>query len=273
MSAIAHILRRGIELVLVPFDALPGWLALTLLGLLSGAGMLWVVGKVTRQNRLERSRDRMASTIYEVRLYLDSPKRMLLAQGRMLVASARYISCILPAFAILAIPLGLLYLSLEPRFGLAPLATKTPVVIQVDLADGVDGDALAADPEASEAVTITAPPVVDAVRHRVYLRAELTAPVTAILALRAGDQVITKRLAAGADATTYAPDRQSGVASFWAMGNEAPIPSESGIDAISVAHPARPQNWLGLGLPWWLYWLGLATASALALRRPMGVVL
>jgi hypothetical protein len=77
MDTLIHGLRTGIEYLLVPFDAMPRFWALTVLSVASGVLMLWVVGKTTPQRRVEIARARMASAIYEMRLFLDSPGRIL----------------------------------------------------------------------------------------------------------------------------------------------------------------------------------------------------
>jgi hypothetical protein len=45
------------------------------------------------------------------------------------------------------------------------------------------------------------------------------------------------------------------------------------VSAVSVAYPQAEQHWLGMEIPWWLYWLLLATVAALVLKRPLEVAL
>jgi hypothetical protein len=42
---------------------------------------------------------------------------------------------------------------------------------------------------------------------------------------------------------------------------------------VLVIHPPRSQSWAGIELPWWLVWLVVATAVALAFKRRFGVTL
>ena len=59
---------------------------------------------------------------------------------------------------------------------------------------------------------------------------------------------------------------------LFALGDEPPLDS-AGVTSVAVAHTPQNLDVLGLELPWWLYWLIVSIAAALALRRPMGVVL
>lgn len=271
MDTLIHGLRTGIEYMLVPFDAMPRFWALTVLSVVSGVVMLLVVGKTTPQRRVQVARDRMASAIYEMRLFLDSPGRILRSQARMLGWSFAYIGYMLPAFVLMSLPLGLLGLHLEARYGEAALPTGAPMVIAVtmkpgsELADVVPGEA--------RGVRITAPPMRVVDEGRVYLRAVIDQPGEYILPVRAGGVVVEKRLIANPAVTEMKAERCQGLCLLASFGDEPPLPGESPIASIAVEHPAADTSWLPLSMPWWVYWLAVATVAALALRRPLGVTL
>lgn len=266
MGTVAYGLRWAVELLLVPFDAMPPWLGLTLVSVLTGAGMLWVVGKTTPQRRLERARDRMAAAVYETRLFLDAPLRMLRAQGRLLGWGGAYVGYMMPALLVMIVPLGLVFLSLDARFGYAALPVGEPIVVRVAL-DGDGADVTAELP--AEAGAITAPPLYDARAGAAYFRVQLAEPGTHTLTVRAGDATATKRLSADPSALQMAPDRASGTDLWLSVGSEPPLSAP--FTSITLAQPPTTDTWLGM--PWWLYWLLVATVAALALRKPLGVVI
>jgi hypothetical protein len=271
MGGVVHGLREVVARLCTPLDWVSPLVGLTLFSIASGALMLWVVGKTTPQRWLRRSRDQMIASVYEVRLYLDSPRRMLAAQGRLLVFSMAYTACLLPAFVALGPPLLLLYAPLELRYGVAPLATGEPALVKVTLAPGAPGEALRAE-AATAGLRVTAPPVLVEDERRAYLRLAVDQPGDHRLTLRLHDRTWDKQVSAGADALP-SPERASGLAALISLGTEPPLDAEDGIEGIEIAHEARVGSWLGLDMPWWLYWLGVATIAALALRRPLGVVL
>lgn len=272
MAFLADILRTATEYALVPFDLLPEFWGLTLFSIITGVIMLWIVGKITPQRRLEIARDRVASAIYEMRLFLDSPRRVVASQGRMLAWLGAYLVYLMPAFILLSFPLGLFYLHLDVRHGQDPLPIDESIVLRADLTPSTDGNALIATPAAG--VAITAPPLYDRERQRVYLRVEIDQPGEHMLTLQIGDNpAVTKILSANPDALEVHPDRASGLDTWLSYGDESPLPEASGIAVITLPHPARPQSWLTLPMPWWIYWLIVSTIFALLLRRPMGVVL
>ena len=269
MGTVADILRVGMEGLLTPFDWLGPFWGLTLLSILSGIGMLWVVGKTTPQKLVEKSRNKMDSAVYEIRLFLDSPKRVAISLGRLMGNSVLYVAFMLPAFVILALPLTLMYLGLETRHGMEPLPLDQPFVVTVELGDGVDGRKVDATP--SEHIEITAPPLYVASTQTVYFRAEARKVGTSSLTIDVGGRAVEKRIVTDPEAIQMAPDRASGWELFISYGPERSLDGE--ITSISVSHGVKDNTYLGIGMPWWLWWLLLMMIAAFGLKKRMGVAL
>jgi hypothetical protein len=270
MTGVFYGTRRAVETLLWPFDQLPATWGLLAIALVTGVLMVIVVGKVTPQARIRRTRSRIAASIYEIRLFLDSPRRVLAAQGRLLGGAIMYTVYLGPAFILLTLPLGLLYLHLEARYGLAPVAVGDPVVVAVDLDDSFDGYRVQPG-ELPDGLRVTAPPLVDAERHEVFLRVELDRPGSYALPIRAGDAVVDKRISTEAGLLT--PERRRGASVLWSLGLEEPLPDDAPVRAIRVDYRPADETWIGLSMPWWLFWLIASTIGALAVRKPLGVEL
>ena len=270
MGTVAYILRAGMEGLLTPFDWLgPAW-GLSLLSILSGIGMLWVVGKTTPQKLVERSRNKMDSAVYEIRLFLDYPKRVLISLGRLMGNSLLYVAYMMPAFVILALPLGLMYLGLETRHGMDAIELNQPFVVSVQLADGVDGRKLSISP--SEGLEVTAPPMYVPSEQMVYVRLEAKKETSGTLQVATlGGPAVEKLIITDPGATQMAPDRVSGAELFLSYGPEAEL--GGAITAIRVDHPPKDNSYLGIPMPWWLWWLILMMVAAFGLKKPMGVAL
>lgn len=271
MQGLAHSVRSVGETILSLFDLAPPSVALTVIAIVSGVGMLWVFGKTTHQKGLERARDRMVSAVYEVRLFPDSLVRMWKSIGRLLGWGFGYIGYTLPAILVLAIPLVLMFVHLDIRYGQAPLEAGETTLVKVTLADGVDGSTVQARPGAG--YEITAPPLWDAGERTVYLRLRVTEPGTHTLVLDTPRGQVEKVISADPAASRVSAERRSGLESWIALGYEPPLEASSGVETITLAHPYREDAWLGIPMPWWIYWLIVSMATAFALRKPMGVVL
>lgn len=272
MDSILHAVRWACRAALWPLEALPPVLALSAVSAVTALAMLLIVKRVSPQSHIARARDRMAACIYEMRLFLDAPGRVLRAQARLLGWTAIYLAALLPAALVMTPPLGLLYLHLETRHGLAPLPAPSTAVLRVELEPGHEGDEITIRPPPGGQVRVTAPLLRARDERAVYARLAIAAPGTHELTVSAGGEAVVKRLDADPRAVRVAPERSGGWRHLVSLGDEPP-PGGDVIRSISVQHPEREQALLGLALPWWIYWLGLATVLALLLRRRLRVAM
>lgn len=266
MDLLVRTIHMLFELPLSLLDLLPAWASLTLISIVSGAGMLWVVGRLTDQRRLERARDQMSSAIYEIRLYLDSPLQITRAQVRLVRSSFAYIGLTLPPLLVLAAPLGLLFLHLEARFDMAPLPVGRDAVVVVELTKAPSRQQIRV--ASSEGIRATAPLLIEA--RRAFLRVRPERAGAHELVVEAFGERVTKALFAGEEAKA-SPERLRGWEALLTSGLERPLPSDSVVRAIRIHHPTSEYHLFGV--VWWIYFLVVATGAAMLLRGPMGVVL
>jgi hypothetical protein len=270
VAAASTTIRRLFAGLVGLVDGLPAIAGLTAISVLCGVLMLWVLGKTTPQRRLERARDRMVSAVYEVRLFLDSPARVWRAQARLVGSSLVYIGYLLPAFVLLLPPLALLYPQMDLRYGVARLAIGEPALVRVELADGVAPESVSV--AAPVGFRVTAPPLFIVADGTLSLRLGGAPPGARELALGGGHGLGAKRLSADPASAAVSVERARGPADLLAFGNEPALDADDGVERIVVTHATAAQTWLGLAMPWWLYWLIVSMVTALALRKPMGIV-
>lgn len=275
MDVVVYRLRWLIDGVLRLFDPLPALLSLTIVAVMTAWVMVLVIARVSPQRQLGRSRDQMAAAIYEMRLFLDAPLRVLAAQARLIGWMVAYIACMLPAALVLALPLGLVFLQLEIRHGQAPIAAPATIVARIELAPGVAGREVTVGSDDNE-VEATAPLVFAEDEPAVYARLLVKKAGTHRLVAQVGDDKIDKLIVASPGARV-APERASGIAMLWALGHEPPIDSSAFV-AVSIPHPPSSSLHVGVGrlgvsMPWWVYWLGLSMILAFILAKRKGVAM
>lgn len=266
MAHVVHAIGWCVEALLRPLDALAPWLSLAAVGALTAVVMLVVIRRTTPQRRIRHARAQMASAVFEMRLYLDHPIQLLRAQGRLIAWSFAYVAFLLPSMLLLAAPLGVLYLHLDIRHGLAPLEPSDEAVVRVEVAPGVSPREVELETDAGLDVgaRVHAPD-----EHALYARVRVRRPGTHELVVRAADASARASIVADLDADIVSPERRHGLSQLWALGASAPIEDDA-IRTIAVPYPDRPSP---VWMPWWLYWLGVATAFALLLRHRFGVAL
>ncbi len=278
MNHVVHAIGWCVEALLRPLDALAPWLSLAIVGALTAVVMLVVIRRTSPQRRIRHARAQMASTIFEMRLYLDHPLQLLRAQGRLVRWSVVYVALLLPSMLVLAAPLGLLLVHLEIRHGVAPLPPSATAVVRVEVAPEVATRDV--EVETSDGLDVSAQVHADD-EHAVYVRVHVRRPGTHTLTVYAGDEQAKTKVVADATAPLVSPERSHGIAQLWAFGADTPIATDA-IRSISIPYPDRPPyfalpgwvSWIGITtVPWWLYWLVVATVFALLLRNRFGVAL
>jgi hypothetical protein len=273
MDVLASLLRQLAEALLWPFDLLPPRAGLMAFSVVSGLLMLLVVGKVTPQARLKHAREQMTSAIYELRLFLDSPRRIFVAQARLVLWSLNYLAYLLPALVVLTPVLALLYAPLETRYGKEPLRPDQTVLMRIDLRNPTPA-AEQATVESGNTVRLAAPPVLVPDERSLYLRLAIVEAGLHRIQIRApGWEVVKNICAESRPEARVSAERRAGLAHVLAIGNEAPLPSDGQVTGVAVIHPARRQSWGGIQMPWWVVWLLVATVVALLFKRRFGVTL
>lgn len=263
MGTISHGIHWLVEALLAPLDGLVPWVSLAILAVPTAVIILLVVRSTSPQKRVERARSQMGAAIFEMRLYLDHPLRLLRAQARLAGWSVLYVAYLLPSLVVMAGPLGLVYLHLELRHGLAPLAAPSTAVVRIEVAEGVALRDVAI--ETASPLSVTARVRAED-EHALYARFAVDAPGTHAFTVRANGTRVDSRIEADPDADVVSPERSAGLSHLWALGAEPPL--EGPVRSISIPYPERTAT-----VPWWLYWLGIATVLAMLLRRRFGVAL
>ena len=272
-DGLASLLKQLAGAVLWPFDLLPPRLALVAFSAVSGVLMLLVVGRFTPQERLKHAREQMTSAIYELRLFLDSPRRIFVAQARLVLWSLNYLAYLLPAFLLLLPVLALLYPPLEVRYGLAPLKPDQTVLMRIDLRNPAPS-AEEATISGDDKVRLAAPPVLVADERALYLRLTVAAAGDHDIRIQAPGWALDKRISAGArPEARVSAQRRAGLAHLLAIGNEPPLPGDGPVAGVFITHASRSQSLLGLDMPWWVVWLLVGTVVALLFKRRLGVTL
>jgi len=173
----------------------------------------------------------------------------------------------MPAFIVLGVPFTILLLHMEQRYGTDPLPMNEPVLVRVEMNDPAQIEV-----NDQPGLKVTAPPLVVSGENTGYVRVELTEPKAFELNLTIGGEQVTKQLSADPNQTVFSPDRGSGIELLWIFTDEEPI-AHPAVESIHVKYPAKDQDWVPFAMPWWVYWLLVASIAAVLLAKPLKVEL
>ena len=254
------------DALFAPFAWMPPLAGLISMSVVWGGGVVLLFRLVSPQQRLQRVKDLMSATIYEMRLFSAYPGHLIKAQGRAIVLTVRYLALALPSFVVLIPVMGLLLVRAALVYEVQPLPLGQRARVGIILADGIQG-AVEVEPRTDGLRVV--PPVVS-LDGQAHVRVEGAKPGRHALRIIAGNVTVEKEVAVGAVAGAVSPERSAPDRWQLTFSREPALEASDPVRVVTVNHPLESFTWLGL--PWWLHFFIISMVVALALRRRLGVV-
>lgn len=274
MSFLNGLLRPTFDLLFLPFRDLPAWVSLLVVSLLAAVFVLLIYGRVSNQAAIERIKDQIAASFFEIRLFNDDIRAILRAQGDLLRNNLKYLGLNLIPLCWLVVPFVLAIAQMQFLYGYDGLSPGKATVLTVDLAQQESFDAprpeirLEAPPDIhveSPAVWI---PSLAQMAWRLAPRHEGAWDLT----VRVGDRSYTKTIDATRGIRRRSPERLApGFFAQLLYPAESPLPADAPIKAIRLQYPEASVSILGFELHWLIWFFVLSIVIAYALRKPFGV--
>jgi len=268
LSAASSALGR---FVLAPVGAVPGWLSATVVAAVTGVLLLAVFKYTSNQRAIERVRNDINAHLLALKLFKDSARVSLRAQGRVLKGAFwLFVFAIVPMLA-MVVPVTLLLGQLALWYQARPLRVGEDTVITLKL----NGDAQSAWPAVSlqptDAVLVTVGPVRLKSKREVCWNVQARQLGSHRLVFQVGDQPSTKELAIGDGLMRVSTERPGW--DWWAiLMNPAEEPFRPGqpVRSIAIDYPHRSSWTIGKD-KWIIYWFGVSMVAALCFRRALNV--
>jgi hypothetical protein len=270
MTAFLSAVSRLFDGLFYPFRSVSPWLPLVLLSFLAGIMMLLVFRFTSNQTAIRRVKDRMQAHLLEVRLFSDQLSVVLRAYGRILRWTLAYLAHALVPLAVMTVPLVLLLVQMDFRFGHQPLRPRDSFLLKVLATGNVSLEN--ASLHLPEGLALTAPALhivhPPDNRHEVNWRLEAQRPGEFSVDVLVGDKTFAKQVIVVEPNSTVrlSPARvRRDWMELFLESSEPPLPPDSPLHHILVVYPHRS---LALGR-WELHWLvpffvfSLLTAFAL----------
>jgi hypothetical protein len=240
---------------------------------LAGLFLVWVFGKVSNQQAIRRTRDRLSGELLGLRLFKDDLRVFFGIQFQVLVWTCRYLRHSLVPMLILMVPTLLILIQLNYRYGLRPLRVGEQAVVKVRLRDAT---VLAQGAE----LTLTAPANLkietDGVRipelKEICWRVRGVSPGRFDLTVSGGQEKMTKQAAVGGrfEGVSSVRTGEGWLTSLLYPG-ESPIPSQSAVASIEILYPKLDIIMLGKHLSWLILFLVVSLVFGYAFKGVLGV--
>jgi hypothetical protein len=268
LNVAANLLGR---MLLAPLGVVPGWLSATVIAAVTGVLLLAVFKYTSNQTAIQRVRNDIDAHLLALRLFNDSARVALRAQGRILLGASRLFVLAVAPMLVMALPVILFLGQLGLWYEARPLRLGEESVITLGLGGDRGSPLPAASLEPTDAVEVLAGPVRVRSRREVYWNVKARQSGSHRLAFRVGDQTVVKELAIGDGFMRVSAARPDwDVFSILTNPWEEPFRPGDVVRSVAVAYPERSSWTSGTGY-WMYYWFAVSMVAALCFRRALNV--
>lgn len=259
------------DLTLRPFaSAHPLW-AITAVAVPLGVVLVWAFGKVSNQQRIARLKRRIKGHMLEMWIFRQSPGTVLKAQGKTLANAFLYAGSCVQGFLILMIPMVLVMVQLQARYGYAPLAPGEAAVLRVALREhGPEPPDVSLD--VPDGIVVETPPLRVPSAGEVDFRVRADRPGRHRVTVVAGEQRVAKTLSVGTLGEAVSPVRST---SGWDRVVH-PVERSIGtgpIESVQVGYDAAVVHLWGMAFHWMWPFLLISIAAGVAVKGRLKVQL
>ena len=246
--------------------------SLTPLSILLGVAMLWVVGKTSNQEAIERAKKKMQAYLLELRLFGDDPGLLFSSQAKLIGANFRYIGLMFQPALVLTVPMIVVLFHLDAIYGIRPFEPGETAVVTIKAAGRLGSGVAVPELQAPEGVTVETPAVRALEPGEFSWRLRPQAAASGDLAFRWNGHEFTKSIEAGDGRLRYLSwKRASSFLGLVESPGESALNVEN-LDSIELLYPPAEIETGGLRLHWLVWFLVLSIAAGFALKDYFGVV-
>jgi hypothetical protein len=248
--------------LLAPLGLLPGWLSATLVAV--GSGLLLLLGfkYTSNQSAIRAVRGDIKAHLLALKLFRESPRVMLRAQGRILWGAVRSASLAVVPLLLLAPPVCLLLGQVALWYQARPLRVGEEAVLVVKL-NGGQSTWPVVRLRPTDALQVTAGPVRVLSKRELCWNLKARRPGYHRLVLKVDGQAVEKEVAIGEGfmrVSTLRPGWQWREVLLHPA--EPPFTADSTVHSIAIEYPNR-SSWTSGTDAWLVYWVVVSMVAAL----------
>ncbi len=268
LSAASNVMGR---FVLAPIGVLPGWLSATLVAVVTGVLLLAIFKYTSNQRAIERVRNDINAHLLALKLFKESARVSLRAQGRVLRGAFWLFVFALVPMVVMAVPVTLLLSQLALWYQARPLHVGEDAVITLKLNKNAGSLWPAVSLQPTTTVDVNVGPVRVQSKREVCWNVKAREAGSHRLVFQVGDQLNSKELAIGDGLMRVSTQRPG-----WDWGAillnpaEEPFRPDQPVRSIEIGYPQRLSRTSGTD-SWVIYWFVVSMVAALCFRRALRV--
>jgi uncharacterized membrane protein (DUF106 family) len=253
-------------------DFLPPLWSLTLVSVASGLLMLVIFGRVSDQGKIRRAKEKIQGGLLATRLFRDDLGVFARVQGRIALDTVRYLTHSLKPMAFMILPVAVLLVQLNGRYGLRPLDVGEATIVKVGVSDP---SLFAGDPDVSllagEGVAVETAALHIPAKAEIAWRVRPGREGAFTLTVMVGEERVEKELLAGGGGAMVTAARTGGsVFGMFLHPGEAPLKSPI-LHSVEVVYPPLEMKIAGWSVNWMVWFVVISLASGYLLKGLFGI--
>lgn len=244
------------------------WIGMIFISFLTGIFMLFIFRFTSNQKGIRNVKNKIKAHLLEIWLFKDSFILSLKAQGSILRSNFKYISYSAKPMLVMIIPLFLIIIQLNLWFGFRSLSPGEKAILKVKLKEDLNPLDSEISIESSPSFEIESPPLRIKEEREIDWRLRAAKKGVYDLVLMVKGQKIKKKIAvAQKPLSKISPKRVRGnlIAEVLNPG-EAPLPSDSPLEAIEISYSSQKMNLLGWHIHWVIVYFALSIIFGFAFK-------
>lgn len=248
-------------------------------GLLGGEAALWIISAIagvalllifkitSNQTAIRQTKDDIAASFLEVRLFKDDMRQMMSAQGRIFGAAFRYMLHALVPMLWMIVPVLLMLIQLNQWYGYRPMEVGQKAVVTARLdTDQRLGDYEQLELRGDDGVIVETPPLRIESLKQVNWRVKIESEGLHQLTLLVDGEEIKQPVHAGKGFTKITPVRVRGAwPELWNPGAET-LQGEQPVHHFEITYAEAEANLLGIKMHWVIVFFILSIVFGFAFK-------
>jgi hypothetical protein len=274
MVNIINAIQKALDLFFVPFNRLEPFWGMLAVSAVTGVLMLIVYKYTSNQKGITRVKDQIKAGLLEAWIYREDVPLMLKAQGSVMIANLKYMALNLKPLVVMMIPVLILLVHLNFRYGMRPLAPGEETIVKTQRETAVTADQMDEALVTPKEIEIRTKGVRIEDRGEVDWRIRVFKTGEYNLKISAGGQDYSKRLIVG-DFGTRISSRAatSNLSDAFFYPGEPALPAGGVLKRIEINYPTMAPTIPGTDWrPHWLVqYFVLSLIVGFALKGPLKV--
>ncbi len=272
MTLINRLINAISDVIFLPFQGFDPWVAMVVISAVTGVIMLMIFKRTSNQRAIRRIKDRIKGHILEALLFKDDFLITLRTQGSLFLCAFKYMGYSFAPMAVMLIPVVLILVQLEQRYGHRALQVGEAAVVSVSLREGMGHRVNEVTLHNDPGIVHETPSVRISSLGQVHWRVHAEEEGLILLQFEANGVTIEKNLTVGKGLHRCSAIKfRTGFWNRLLYPSEPPLPRDGIIESIEVAYPGQSLLFLGWDVHWLVAFFILSIVFGFALKGTLGV--